>query len=368
MIYSLRGLDPIAYLGGVSADDIRDSLTLDDVETFLQSLGVTRIEKYASHIICPTICHNAIDDDTASMKLYYYQKDKNFYCYTNDCGSMTIFQLYQKVMALNYHEVSYEEAQEYVKQCLKKIEFKKAEKKNSPLIIDKTKYSFERATIRLDAFNPSVLDCFLKIPHSLWLNEGISKEAMRKFNISYSLRDNKIIIPQFDIKGRLIGIRGRALNQEEVESGRKYMPIKVGDVLYNHQTGFTLYGIYEHQKAIKKYRRAILFESEKSVLKHDSFYGEESVALAICGSNVNKYQINLLTKILGVSEIVIALDKEETKKDWRGKNIKICKKYSPYAEMSYIFDEHHLLKDKDSPIDEGQEKWEELFRKRIKVR
>ena len=40
---------------------------------------------------------------------------------------------------------------------------------------------------------------------------------MDKYNIRFSPTQNKIIIPHYDINGRLVGIRGRALNIEEVE-------------------------------------------------------------------------------------------------------------------------------------------------------
>lgn len=367
--YLLSNQDQEIWAEEISPSDIQESLTMEDVETFIKSLGVTSIKRQGNSFIIPTICHNPIDDETASMKLYYYHKDKNFWCYTGDCGRMTIFQLYQRFMEVNCHPISFQEAVDYVKSCLKKKEYKKAAEANqaSPLVINKENYSFEKVIIKLDEFNSSVLDCFLNYHHSTWLKEGISDETMNKFHIGYCLSQNKITIPQFDVKGRLVGIRARALEPIEVMTGYKYMPITIGGVLYRHSTSMTLYGLYEHQKAIKKYKRVIIFEAEKSCLLHDTYYGEDSVAVALCGSNMNKYQVNLLTKILGVSEIVIALDNELTQKDWRKKIVKWCKKYAPYAQMSYVFDEHHLLRDKDSPIDRGKEIWEKLFNKRIKV-
>ena len=118
----------------------------------------------------------------------------------------------------------------------------------------------------------------------------------------------------------------------------------------------------------------IIEEMEKSVIKDDSFYGKDSVAVACCGSNLNKYQVSLLIKNFGVNEIIIAFDKEyvdlktEQAKKYRKKLVDICNKYKHLASFSYIFDEKNLLEEKDSPNDKGKEIFETLYKERIKVR
>lgn len=353
----------------ISGYDIKNSLTIDDVVFFLESLGVKRIEKYNDHLVCPTICHHTLDQiEEASMKLYYYQKDRQFWCYTGDCGSMTIFNLYQKFMKLNYHEVTYKQALEYITKCIKHISISdEVTRYNDEFIIAAARDEQGKDIIGLKEYNKNVLSCFNKYYHPSWLKENISKQTMDKFGILFSINENKIIIPQLDIDGRLVGIRARTLDEEDILDGKKYMPVKVGSVLYNHPTSYNLYGIYEHKQAIERYKRAIIFEGEKSVLKHDTFYGNASVAVAMCGSQLNKYQINLLIKKLNVCEIILAFDKEN-KSGWREKIIKLCQKYSPQACMSYVYDEYNILKDKDSPIDKGKDVWEKLFRKRIIIK
>lgn len=112
---------------------------------------------------------------------------------------------------------------------------------------------------------------------------------------------------------------------------------------------------------------------EKSILLSDSYYGNFSTAVATCGSQLNRFQINLLVKKLGVTEITLAFDKEYDKpyseegKKYRQKLIDKCKKYQGLATFYYIFDEHGLLNKKDSPIDRGLETFEILFNKRIKI-
>ena len=195
---------------------------------------------------------------------------------------------------------------------------------------------------------------------------------MDKFNISFSIGQNKIIIPHFDINGRLIGIRGRALNPEDIELG-KYRPVQVGSIIYSHPLQFNLYGIYEHQEGIKLRRQAIIAEAEKSVMLDDGYYGKFSNCVACCGSVFNKYQISMLTDILGANEIIIALDKEYT--DWRTDKAKkyrekiehMCRRYLNQATFSYIWDYDNVLEEKDSPFDKGKDVFEHLYKTRVKI-
>ena len=133
-----------------------------------------------------------------------------------------------------------------------------------------------------------------------------------------------------------------------------------------------MYGIFEHKKAIQKFKKAIIFEGEKSVLKHDTLYGDKSFAVATCGSSLSAAQVNLLVNDLGVIDITLAYDKEfdniEKQISYQEKLSKMLEKYSYKANFYYILDKENLLEEKDSPIDKGKEVYEKLLMKRIKVR
>ena len=375
MIDTLQNQDIELDFVGVNKRDIIESITLEDVKTFLESLGVEQIimNENKQYIICPTICHNPIED-AESMKLYWYQDNKIFRCYTECNETMTIFKLYQKFIKVNEDkEVSEEEAINYVSHCLKHLIHYEEHYKEPDLNL--SKYQFDKAIPELPEYSSTVLSCFTHYYHPLWLKDGITKEAMDKFKIGFSISQNKIVIPHFDINGRLIGIRARTLNEQEIkECGNKYMPIQVGDILYAHQLQFNLYGIYEHKEGIRKRRCAIIAEGEKSVLLDDGYYGALSNTVACCGSTFNKYHISLLTDILGASEIVVALDKEYV--DWRDDKAKkyrqrleeLCKRYKNQAVFSYIWDYDNLLQEKDSPFDRGKEVFEQLYKTRVRVR
>ena len=373
MTTSLQGFDEELDLLDVSSKDIINSITLEDVKTFLESLGVDQIADYPDkgYLVCPTICHNPLDE-AESMKLYWYQNNKIFKCYTECNEAMTIFELYQRVMRINYHRVSYDEAVDYVKKCLRHIVIS-GKKKYKP-DIDFEKYNFDSSIPQLTEYPKEMLTYFLPKHHPLWLREGIKPDVMDKFNIGFWNRENKITIPHFAINGRLIGIRARTLDEEEAKEYGKYRPVQIGNTLYAHPLHFNLYGIYEHKDAIEKRRSAIIAEGEKSVLLDDGYYGKWSNTVACCGSNLNKFQVSLLTNILGANEITIAFDKEYT--DWRSNEAReyrvkienMCRKYKGQATFYYIWDIDGLLEYKDSPFDKGKEVFEELYKHRIKVR
>ena len=106
---------------------------------------------------------------------------------------------------------------------------------------------------------------------------------------------NKIIIPHYNINGELVGIRGRALNEWEVENVGKYMPVKLENKWYSHPLSLNLYGLNITKENIKKTGVCYIFESEKSVMQCDSFQ-MDNCAVAVCGSQLNKWQIKILMK------------------------------------------------------------------------
>ena len=375
MITTLSDQDLELDLIDVTKKDIIDSITLEDVKIFLESLGVDQIAIYPEkgYLICPTICHNPLHA-AESMKLYWYQNNKIFRCYTECNEAMSIFGLYKKFINVNEdREVSDYEAEDYVKHCLKQIVHLQERKINKEEL-DIEKYRYTKNIPVLDEYPPQILSYFTKYYHPTWLRDGITKEAMDKFQISFCIGQNKIVIPHFDINGRLVGIRARSIEPQDIEAYGKYMPIKIGDVMYTHQLQYNLYGIYEHQLGIQYRRSAIIVEGEKSVLLDDGYYGDLANTVACCGSTFNKYHISLLTNILGANEIIIALDKEyvdcrdEKAKKYKEKLISLGRKYKNQASFSYIWDFDNVLKEKDSPFERGQDVFEHLYKTRVKVK
>ena len=345
-------------------EKIVESLDENKIKQLLDKLDIPWQDK-GNHLICKTACHN-VDLDEASWKLYYYKNNKIFYCYSS-CQGMSIFKFLR-----NYYETRqveydwYQDIYEVARDCSNlRIDGFVVEKYKSL----RDRYEVKRKEKELPQYMPHVLDCFVQTYPQEWLEDGISKKTMDRFNISYSISQNKIIIPHYDILGRLVGIRGRALNDWEVENIGKYAPIQVEGVWYKHPLSMNLYGLDRTFMDIRRNGVCYLFESEKSVLQMDDF-SIPNCSAAVCGSNFNKYQLNILMKFCAPSEIVICFDKEELpgEEKYFNKLWNICQKYKQYCNFSFIYDREGLLNLKDSPTDKGEEVFLQLLKKRVRVK
>ena len=346
--------------------EIIDNLKIESVIELMKRLGADRYKDEGGHLIFPTICHNE-DASEASMKLYFYKNYKQFVCFT-ECGTMSIFKFlkhYYETRGIEYDWVS--DIYNVVIDC---SNFNPNYGFSTPKYKSlKDTYGRTKKEVVLPEYNKGALDTFIKTYPPEWLNDGITHEAMDKFNIKYSISQNKIIIPHLDINGRLIGIRGRALNEWEVENVGKYMPVRLEQTWYKHPLSMNLYGLYENKESIKKHRICYIFESEKSVLQFESF-DTPHCAVAVCGSQFNKYQLNILIKNCAPNEIVICFDNEEEKGETKyfDKLYALCKKYTQYCNLSFIYDRQCLLGMKESPSDRGEEIFKKLLEKRVRVR
>ena len=152
------------------------------------------------------------------------------------------------------------------------------------------------------------------------------------------------------------------------------MPLFYGDNCYSHALGSSLYGLNISKDNIKKYKKCIVFESEKSCLKYESLYPGKNISVSICGSSLSNTPKKILLD-LGVQEIVLALDRQyenedsEEGRDWKNKIIKNLKGLTDYCKVSYIWDndEDRLLEYKDSPIDKDKKTFQILLSNRIHI-
>jgi hypothetical protein len=158
---------------------------------------------------------------------------------------------------------------------------------------------------------------------------------------------------------------------EEGERFGKYRPMKVNGLLYNHPLGMNLYNFNNSKRNIPIIKKAIIFEGEKSSLLYQSYFGlENDISVACCGSSISAYQIQMLLDA-GAEEIVIAFDRQfkeigdDEFKRLKANLLKIREKYKNYAVISFIFDKNMITGYKASPIDEGKEKFLQLFKERI---
>lgn len=347
----------------INYEEIIEELELENVKKLLNSFDIP-FRETENALIMPTVCHNE-NVDEASWKLYYYKNTHFFYCYTED-GGMSIFKFLQHFYETRQIEYDwYTDILQVILQC---GEHQKSTQ-NSGYKSQKDNYVNRKQRKELPVFPEGVLNCFVKYYPVEWLNDHITKEAMDKYNIKYSISQNKIIIPHYNIKEELVGIRGRALNTQEIETFGKYMPVQIEGKWYSHPLSLNLYGLNKNWQNIKKDRIAFIAESEKSVLQAENF-NMPNYFVASCGSNLNKYQIDLLIHYCAPKEIIVCYDREEKEEEdtYFKKLWKICKKYSNYCNMSFIYDRDKITNMKDSPTDNGEEIFKQLLKKRVVIK
>lgn len=352
---------------------VLDDLTTTDIVQLVEKFGVeeTSIRYYNNQLIMPTVCHNEILQG-ASHKLYYYENSKKFYCYTC-CGSMNPFEFIVQIYKTRGIKYSLSNALIIIEKIIR-------ERRKEGFVITQPISTPNLKIQGIDEwvfteYNPTVMQSFSRNKKYLriWEREGISFETMEQFGIKFDLIGNRMVIPIYNHEGVFIGAKVRNFNQEEIENGRKYMPLIHNKLIYTYDRGKVLYGLNFNKKDIRSAKRAILFEAEKSTLIYSSmFVGNRAVSVG--GSNVTFQQAQLL-KHYGVETIVLAFDndydyssnpeepdryyglykmlREANKLEVRGFNVEI------------VYDwEQEYLEDKDAPIDKGREIWNKLYRNR----
>ena len=365
------------------SDAIKQQLTFQQVFDYVAELGgEPRLDSNGAEVfISRTICHNPIG--TGSHKLYYYENTKLFHCWTQCGDSFDIFDLTRKWALQRGEEWSLSRAVGYVARYfgilisdeenfddgqtrLQDWEILKNYQENSSITNNKKIVEFKE-------FDEKILEHFPRPLITPWINEGITQEVMNARGICYDPVNQGIIIPHYDEKGALIGIRSRTLIKEEEVYG-KYRPTIINGKQYNHPLGFALYNLNNAKKAIAQLGTAIVFEGEKSTLLYASLFGAENdISVATCGSNLIQHQVDLLIQH-GAKEIVIAFDKQFKEhedaefKQWTKKLTALHNKYSKQVKVSFMFDKNgDLLGYKDSPIDKGRDTFLKLFKERVRL-
>lgn len=343
-----------------------------DIIRLMEKLGVPEsMIKYGNNsLIFPTICHNEMSNDP-SHKLYYYEATKRFYCYTN-CKSMSVFDFIIKVYQTRGYKIEFREAYNILDEIVsKRIKNGFAILSNpKPLVPDKIEKNWEE---QLPVYNHHILECFTQQPRFLdvWMSEGIDYDVLVEFGVRFDMVRNRIVFPILDRNGRLVGIRVRNFNQDDLDSGRKYMPLWHNEELYNCPKMMVVYGYYQNKAVIKKLKEVIVFEAEKSVLKYGSCFTQNK-SVAVGGSSFSQYH-GIILKDAGVTKIVLAFDNDYSEDGDRyyglKKMIKEAKKIQDMGfEVEIIYDwEQEYLGNKDAPIDLGRSVYSKLYRERKKL-
>lgn len=358
--------------------EIRQALGLENIYDLLIEWGGDP-EYTEFGILSSTICHNPPGE--GSRKLYFYENTGLFKCYTGCDSTFDIFELCFKVMKIQYdEEFDLNDSVLWVARRFGLSGMIKDDDMGKTLDDWKILSNYSRIQeielknnkIVLKDYDDSILNRLnYNIKIIPWLDEGISQEVINKARIGFYPGADQITIPHYDISGRFVGLRGRTMCKDEAELYGKYRPMKINNQLYNHPLGMNLYGLNWSKNAIGIMKKAIIFESEKSVLKYATDFGwNNNISVACCGSNVSSHQIQLLLDS-GAQEIIIAFDRQFQEigdaefQHLKLNLLKIRTKFKNDVLISFIFDKNMITKYKDSPIDDGKEKFLQLYKERI---
>lgn len=352
----------------MTLSELRNSMAPEDVIKILEKYNVKPFYIGSNYIIFPTCCHNLTG---GKNKLYYYFDSHLFICYTECNSSFDIFELIMKMEKLRGNiQITLYEALKI--SGINTREVLSTDTTKSQNAIDYM-YDFTRAIYKIkqnETVDERVLNASIFETNvlSIWEQEGISLSTMRQYKIGYNPIDNCITIPIYDDCGNLISVRGRFLSDD---AEAKYKPVTFCNKTLSAPSSQLLYGLYQTKEAIKESKTAIIFESEKSVLMMDSYYGKQNNSVATLGKNISNQHILLLQKY-GADNIILAYDADyRNAKELKIKlkeYTKIAKTLAPFFSVSIIIDWDKQLPYKASPIDCGPKVFEKLLEKKHYVK
>lgn len=219
-------------------------------------------------------------------------------------------------------------------------------------------------------YDSSYLNRFVSgIPASL-IEEGISPQVIRKFNICVEPFRERIIFPHYDWihNDKIVGIKGRTT--QDLETMKLLNTPKYWNYIKGYRQNANLYGFNITKNNLNQSNMLIIFEAEKSVLKEYTYKQGKGCSVALGGHSISKPQVDFILKHTPINcEIVLAFDKDVMTKEIEGEDYirAEAQKFSPFRSVSYIWDKYNLLGEKDSPVDRGVKIWKHLLKWRKKL-
>lgn len=315
---------------------IKAQITDDDIIAIMDSMGIPLVSANSQYQLYPSACHHS-DWERHKNKLYYYVQSQRWHCYScsGDWDTIGLVQHLRKCtfnQAVDYicHTLNINATELDIRQDVDNWQ------RDLRRWLPNTDYD---EPAELTAYDPAILSAFDHLYPTEWLEYGITRDSMDKFGIGWYARQACISIPVVQ-NGQLVGVRGRYTRQQDVDKG-KYRPIAMLDgTVLKFSTNQCLYGLDQNKSAIEKCRQVLLFESEKSILKADSWNIHN--ALAIFGSNISKRHIEMMLE-LGVNDVVLCMDSDYRQvgdDDFQffvAKMRKLAVKLTPYFSTSIVY-------------------------------
>lgn len=289
-------------------------------------------------------------DKTPSLAI---NPDNNrFYCHSCGAGG-TIIQWLEKVEHLEYDEAVAKAA------VLAKLDIQKMCQSQTVLFNRALRRQRMDQTFERRILDYSEYDKFAKEYPQEWIDEGITVDTMKLFDIRIDKDANRIVYPVRDTNGNLINIKGRTRNPD-------YKKLGVPKYIFYYSVGTMDY--LQSLEITKPYAEEkgeiIIFEGIKSVMKAYG-YGTKNCVSAEKHSLTDE-QIRVLIK--SGFDCVFAYDSDVSYNDQTiRRNIEMLKHF---VNVYVIEDKDNLLggaEAKNAPVDCGKDVWLELYENKRKV-
>ena len=358
-------------MGKIDVKKLKKSLSLAHHKQIMQALGIPAYSENKEQIIYFSGDKNK-DALKGSPKLYFYKDSQIYFGYTSS-RSYDIISLVQTRLALLKQPCSFLDACQFIIDTTNinpdsishiKKEGHVYDWSNLERFIRVRKYGNQ-----LSEYNRNIIDTLPPLYPQAWIDEGISEETMEKYQIRYYERCNQTVIPCFDDEARLVGVRVRNWDKDRVEQA-KYMPLVTLDgQCYKFNTNQVFYGINYNKPEIERTGKVIIVESEKAVMKLDTYMGRHNIALGMYGSNLGIQRRNQLLK-MGVNTVSYVVDNDFIGQDdaffeqWREKIQHFIKLWDGFCRVEIVWDNLGLLGPKENATDRTKEVWEQLWENR----
>lgn len=355
-----------------------ERMTLDDYEIIMRRLGANkRGDRYN------TICHNI---NGGGYNLAFNKETRSFCCFSECSCSYSLLSLIKKRRELLGEPCSTYQSLKWLcnelgiefnfKEEIKQVNTNIYKWQNSLLKYTKNK----NKNIELRVYNKKILNYFPKIYHTDWIDYGISEEVLDKYNIGWYNYKQQITIPCYRQNGDLIGIRIRNMNPE---IDIKYIPLQLLDgTEFNFPTNEVFYGENFNWTNIQRTKSVILVESEKTVMKYESWYGaKNNICLGLYGSVLSNTKLKKLLS-WNCETFYICLDSDFESIEYSNNDEKITSyekfekkvmniynKLKPYAKSVYVIYNNLGFENcyKYSITDYTREQFEKIWNNKEKI-
>ena len=355
----------------IDVKKLKKSLSLAHHKQIMQALGIPAFSENKEQIIYYAGDRNK-EALKGSPKLYFYKDSQIYFGYTS-ARSYDIIALVQTRLNLLGQTCSFLDACNWILEKTGLDPTKITKPLTNSHVYDWSELErFVRVRKygnQLPEYNRNIIDTLPPLYPQTWIDEGISEETMTKYQIRYYERCNQTVIPCFDGEARLIGVRVRNWDKDRVEQA-KYMPlITLGGQCYKFNTNQVFYGINYNKPEIERTGKVIIVESEKAVMKLDTYMGRHNIALGMYGSNLGIQRRNQLIK-MGVNTVSYVVDNDFIGQDdeffeqWREKIQHFIKLWDGFCRIEIVWDNLGLLGPKENATDRTKEVWEQLWKNR----